>query len=105
MDLGDLSFEALGSAGDEARRRPIERIDLVEHALLMCDRHGHRDGHLQCVDGHVGSAIDATDKLPIVTDDGCRGEHTLLIDCQLLLEIHRSLTPGEDDQLLDERAV
>ena len=102
MDLGALRLEPLGGAGDEVRGGAVECLDLVEHDLLVGHRHGHRDRDLERADGHVEGAIDAAHELAVVADDERRGEHALLVDRELLLQVHGALAQHEDELLLDE---
>ena len=92
MDLGALCLEPFGRPGDHRRRGRVDRLDLVEHDLLV--RQSERDGHrnLQRADGDVDRPIDTADQFAVVANDDLDCQHALLIDRELLLEIERPLT-------------
>ena len=105
VDLGALRLEALGGSGDHLRRGGVDRLDLVEHDLLVGERQGHGDRDLQRTDGHVEGAVDTADEFTVVADDDLDRQHALLVDRQLLLQVERALAEREEDVLLDELAA
>ena len=71
----------------------------------MGERQRDRDGDLQRTDGHIERPIDAADQFTVVADDDLDGEHALLVDGELLLEVECALAEGEEDVLFDELAA
>ena len=79
----DCSLEHLGGRRDQARRRGVERGDLVEHQLLVGQRLRHDHGGAQRGDRRRRGAVDTLDELDVVLEDD--------VDRQVALDRHREL--------------
>jgi hypothetical protein len=105
LDGHPLGSQLVGGAFDKSAGGLVHRSHLFENNLLVGQRQGDGDGDGQGRDGDIHRPVDAFHQLLVVADDQFDGQHPLLVDGELLLQVDDPLAQGEEQLLLDEAAA